>query len=202
MKENTRECPDCDGSDYGSLFGNKGNGRCRQCKGTGEIHGFADAFGSIATFNTVEPYHTCEYCHGNGQCQTCGGTGLEYYNEDVYDNENDKSSTYSSYSDHASYSDYSGYSSSYDSDSSSSSSSSKSTKEKTISVFAYVFGIAGFLVACDDYTSAFGKPNGVLDAVGSKYFGIFLFLDLLIYPAIGALIGWIIVEIIFFFNDN
>jgi len=65
-----------------------------------------------------------------------------------------------------------------------------------------VFGIAGFLVACDDYTTAFGKPHGVLDAVNSKYFGIFLFLDLLIYPAIGALIGWILVELFYFFNKN
>lgn len=62
------KCPDCDGTI--GLFGN-GDGKCSECRGSGEnpfiLDEMAEALGS-------EPKE-CHNCNGTGDCPTCGGTG-------------------------------------------------------------------------------------------------------------------------------
>src|SRR6266849_2110868 len=66
-------CPDC--FQRISAFGDRGNGQCKPCRGTGEelgviaglVYGAIDA----ATGKTTK----CHACRGNKTCQTCGGRG-------------------------------------------------------------------------------------------------------------------------------
>lgn len=93
-KEYSRQCPDCDGPDLGSLF-NKGDGRCRECHGTG-----VDEVSSIFNSLVDAEKDRCRVCSGTGQCQTCGGTGYEYYDDyDTSTSQTIHSSESSSYGD-------------------------------------------------------------------------------------------------------
>jgi RecJ-like exonuclease len=108
-KESTRKCPDCDGEDFYALFGGKGNGKCSNCHGKGEVWSIGEG---LEVFRLdLEKVEACKTCSGTGQCQTCGGTGFEYYNDDhkVYSSETssnhyDNSGSYDNYS-NSSYND-------------------------------------------------------------------------------------------------
>jgi len=69
-------------------------------------------------------------------------------------------------------------------------------ERNTSKVVSTIFAILGFLKSCNQYMDGFahGAENVIQNRAGS---GIFLFLDLVIFPAIGALIGWILIKIIF-----
>lgn len=81
-KDGQRKCPDCE-TDLGSLFGEKGNGKCYHCQGEGKRYGVGDVIPGMVG---LDNYHDCEECNATGQCQTCGGTGYEYYYEE-YNND-------------------------------------------------------------------------------------------------------------------
>jgi len=68
-------CPDCENIDISSLISSgKGNGRCKECKGTG-IDQAASALVQFGTLGLEGKNIPCKICSGTGQCQTCGGTG-------------------------------------------------------------------------------------------------------------------------------
>ncbi len=75
-EDSKRKCPDCENIDINSLF-NKGNGRCRECDGTGHDKA-AEALVQFGTLGLEDDKISCQTCSGTGQCQTCGGTGYEY----------------------------------------------------------------------------------------------------------------------------
>ena len=89
-KDSKRKCPDCDYnlSIYAVL--DKGDGRCRNCDGTGEV---ADPLVEFFTLGVEKGDTTCKVCSGTGQCQTCGGTGYEYYYDDDDNNETENRSS-------------------------------------------------------------------------------------------------------------
>lgn len=59
-----QQCPDCAG---GAVFG-PGNGKCRECYGSGKVGTIAD--------DVAGGKRPCPLCHGTGRCQTCGSKGL------------------------------------------------------------------------------------------------------------------------------
>lgn len=71
-------CRDCESVDIsGWGYPSKGNGRCKDCNGTGNDHDIAAAI-TLVTFGLARVNEQCRRCSGTGQCQTCGGTGLVY----------------------------------------------------------------------------------------------------------------------------
>ncbi len=67
------KCPDCYDIVIAS-FPERGNGKCRVCRGTG-IGGLLDEF--VDANNPFgRGFIECYSCHGTKQCQTCGGTGV------------------------------------------------------------------------------------------------------------------------------
>ena len=76
-----KQCPDCENIHVGPIWEltpfktTQGNGWCRHCKGTGELH----PINVGALFGNPD---VCPHCHGTGQCQTCGGTGYIYENRE------------------------------------------------------------------------------------------------------------------------
>ncbi|MCX6241736.1 MAG: hypothetical protein NTX43_08035, partial [Bacteroidetes bacterium] len=72
-------CPDCENINVSSLIpSGKGNGRCKECKGTG-IDQAASALVQFGTLGLEGKNIPCKICSGTGQCQTCGGTGEVKY---------------------------------------------------------------------------------------------------------------------------
>lgn len=72
----TRRCQDCQSIDISGLgFTSKGNGRCKECDGTGHDK-LTEVIVQLGTFGAVDDKYDCKTCHGTGQCQTCGGTGI------------------------------------------------------------------------------------------------------------------------------
>lgn len=59
-----KPCPDCQAP---LILGNKGNGKCANCYGSGRT-------GTIITEMT-DGNPACRKCRGTGSCQTCGGHG-------------------------------------------------------------------------------------------------------------------------------
>lgn len=75
----TTRCTDCQSIDLsGWGFTSKGNGRCKDCDGTGHDK-LTEAIVQFGTFGTETGKYDCKTCYGTGQCQTCGGTGIVYY---------------------------------------------------------------------------------------------------------------------------
>lgn len=66
-------CPDCLGRV--GLTSSKGDGVCRECKGTGEEGMVALVPKDLTPDCLIEE---CSECSGTGQCQTCGGEGWVY----------------------------------------------------------------------------------------------------------------------------
>jgi len=68
-------CKDCESIDVSKMVSSgKGNGRCRDCKGTG-IDQASSALVQFGTLGLEGENIPCKTCSGTGQCQTCGGTG-------------------------------------------------------------------------------------------------------------------------------
>jgi hypothetical protein len=77
--KSAHKCEDCENIDIsGWGITSKGNGRCKECKGTGHDRLIEAAVGFV-TLGIEDGKYDCKTCHGTGQCQTCGGTGLVYY---------------------------------------------------------------------------------------------------------------------------
>lgn len=62
-------CTECDRVEI-NIFIDKGNGKCKECHGTG----LGDALDQFIS-SVVHENSACYYCNGTGQCQNCGGTG-------------------------------------------------------------------------------------------------------------------------------
>ena len=76
-QESGRErCPDCEIDISGFSFTSKGDGRCRNCNGTGVVNEPGVEF---ITLGLEDSEYACKVCSHTGQCQTCGGTGYVYY---------------------------------------------------------------------------------------------------------------------------
>ncbi len=73
-KSKTR-CKNCRSLDMGTLLISKGDGRCKDCDGTGHDR-TAEALVDFGSLGLVDGKINCETCHGTGQCQSCGGTGF------------------------------------------------------------------------------------------------------------------------------
>jgi hypothetical protein len=72
----TNRCTDCQSIDLsGWGFTSKGNGRCKECNGTGHDRG-TEALVQFGTLGLEDGKYDCKTCSGTGQCQTCGGTGV------------------------------------------------------------------------------------------------------------------------------
>lgn len=71
-------CKDCQSIDLsGWGLTSKGNGRCRECNGSG--HDLAtEALVQFFTLGLEDDKRDCNTCYGTGQCQSCGGTGIVY----------------------------------------------------------------------------------------------------------------------------
>ena len=147
-KDSSRECPDCDGLDLGTLWRSKGNGICKNCDGNGKtLKNLVVAL--TAPFLGLDDEETCKICNGTGQCQTCGGTGYEYYNSD-----NDSSESEDTYSSYSSDSDSSSY---YDS--SYSGSSSTSSSDSGSDFFGSFISIIIILIVIVFIVEKCSKPN-------------------------------------------
>jgi len=91
-KDSKRQCPDCDTS-VAMFAWNQGDGKCRECNGTGDYRDPVDVVTLAVSFGTVHLDRKCTKCAGTGQCITCGGTGYQYYDwedgdsTDAYDME-------------------------------------------------------------------------------------------------------------------
>jgi hypothetical protein len=64
------KCPNCY-SDRISLDGERGDGKCDECYGTGKEQNLG---GVLSDFTGIRG-NDCYKCHGTGQCQSCRGTG-------------------------------------------------------------------------------------------------------------------------------
>lgn len=74
----TRRCTDCQSIDLsGWGFTSKGNGRCKECDGTGHDR-LTEAIVQFGTLGLEDGKYNCKTCYGTGQCQTCGGTGVVF----------------------------------------------------------------------------------------------------------------------------
>jgi|WetSurMetagenome_2_1015567.scaffolds.fasta_scaffold381415_1 hypothetical protein len=73
----TRRCRDCQSIDLSLSFTEKGNGRCKECDGTGHDR-HTEALVRFGTLGLENNRYDCKTCSGTGQCQTCGGTGIVY----------------------------------------------------------------------------------------------------------------------------
>lgn len=68
-------CKDCRSIDMAPLLISKGDGRCKDCDGTGHDR-TAEALVDFGTLGLVDGKIDCKTCYGTGQCQSCGGTGF------------------------------------------------------------------------------------------------------------------------------
>ncbi len=86
-------CPDCENIDISTLVSSgKGNGRCKECKGTG-IDQAASALVQFGTLGLEGKDIPCKVCSGTGQCQTCGGTGEVIYRQTPQNSSGDDTSS-------------------------------------------------------------------------------------------------------------
>jgi hypothetical protein len=76
--DSTSRCEDCQSIDIsGWGFTSKGNGRCKECDGTGHDR-VTETLVQFGTLGIEDDKYDCKTCFGTGQCQTCGGTGIVY----------------------------------------------------------------------------------------------------------------------------